>query len=273
MKAKSTRGKKDATQAKRKARLKQARKNTKAGKGRAIDVQSLDHLKQINHHAAGIDLGQQENFVCVPADSVPLGESAVRAFGVFTEEMDAMVEWLRVCQVTAVAMEATGHYWMVVYDKLEAAGLDVTLVEPSSVKSVDGRKSDVLDCQWLQKLHTYGLLSRSFRPDAQIRRLRTLVRHRSTLINSGGDYLRRTQKALVEMNLRLDVIVSDINSQTGLNILDAILNGQRNPKDGSRSERAIYRGIAVRGGAKSGGMAIYAEADGRVRSEDRKGVG
>jgi hypothetical protein len=116
------------------------------------------------------------------------------------------------------------------------------------------------------------LLSRSFRPDAQIRRLRTLVRHRSTLINSGGDYLRRTQKALVEMNLRLDVIVSDINSQTGLNILDAILNGQRNPKElvKLRDPRCRKSTVAEMEAGLSG---QYTEADGRVRSEDRKGVG
>ena len=233
MKAKSNRGKKrqpNATQAKRKARLKEARKNTPNRQGRVIDVEALDHLQQINLRAAGIDLGQEENFVCVPSASVPVGHSPVRAFGTFTQDMDAMVEWLQVCQVETVAMEATGNYWMVVYDKLEAAGMKVVLVEPGAVKSVDGRKSDVLDCQWLQKLHTYGLLSRSFRPEAALRRLRTLVRHRGTLVQTSGDELRRLQKALVEMNLRLDVVVSDVNGVTGMSILEAILEGERDPK-------------------------------------------
>lgn len=221
----------NSTAAKRQARLKQARKNSKAGKGRVIDVKSLDHLKQINLHAAGIDLSASENFVCVPADAVPPGDSPVRAFGVFSEEMDALVEWLRVCQVTSVAMEATGVYWMVLYDKIEAAGMEVVLVEPSTVKAVDGRKSDVLDCQWLQKLQTYGLLSRSFRPDAPVRRLRTLMRHRVNLVESGTDHLRRIEKSLVQMNLQLNLVVSDINGETGLRILDAILEGQRDPTE------------------------------------------
>ncbi len=231
MKTKPTRAKPPgptSTSAKRKLRLE---KVTKAGKGRVVDVTALDHMKQINFHAAGIDLGAAENFVCVPATSSALGESPVRAFGVFTEEMDALVEWLRVCQVTSVAMEATGIYWMVLYDKLEAAGMEVVLVEPGSVKSVDGRKSDVLDCQWLQKLHTYGLLSRSFRPDAPVRRLRTLTRHRAILVECGTDHLRRIEKALVQMNLQLNLVVSDINGETGLRILDAIVNGQRDPKE------------------------------------------
>lgn len=116
----------------------------------------------IHRHAAGIDVGSAENFVCVPTHAVKTGDATVRAFGVFSEQQDALVEWLKACQITTLAMEATGIYWMALYDKLEAAALEVVLVEPRSVKQVPGRKSDVLDCQWLQKLHTYGLLSGSF---------------------------------------------------------------------------------------------------------------
>ena len=113
---------------------------------------------QINLRAAGVDVGSSQNHVAVPAQTVKAGATTVRSFGVFTAELEATVEWLKECAITTVAMEATGIYWMALYDKLEAAGIDVVLVEPHSVKAVPGRKSDVLDCQWLMQLHTYGLL-------------------------------------------------------------------------------------------------------------------
>jgi transposase len=126
----------------------------------------LENLEQINLHAAGIDVGSAENFVCVPVRSVKAGQPTVRSFGVFSTQQDDLVEWLKECGVTSVAMEATGIYWMSLYDKLEAAGLEVLLVDPHSVRHVPGRKSAVLDCQWLQQLHTYGLLRGAFRPEA-----------------------------------------------------------------------------------------------------------
>ena len=128
-------------------------------------------------------------------------------------------------------MEATGIYWMALYDQLERQGLEVVRVEPRSVKQVPGRKSDVLDCQWLQKLHTYGLLSGSFRPDEAIRRLRTLTRHRLELVQDGARCLQHVEKALVQMNLQLHLVVSDIQGDTGMRILQAIINGQRDPKE------------------------------------------
>lgn len=191
----------------------------------------LEHLEQIHLHACGIDVGCAENFVCVPAESVKPGESNVRSFGVFTKEQDDLVEWLKDCGVITVAMEATGIYWMTLYDKLEAAGLEVLLVDPHSVRHVPGRKSDVLDCQWLQQLHMYGLLRGAFRPEAAVRRLRVLARHRADLVAEGGSDLQQAQKALVQMNLQLPLVVSDINGETGLRIIDAILAGERNPAE------------------------------------------
>jgi transposase len=187
----------------------------------------LDNLEQINIHAAGIDVGSAENFVCVPARSVKPGQATVRSFGVFSTQQDDLVEWLKECGVTSVAMEATGVYWMSLYDKLEADGLEVLLVDPHSVRHVPGRKSDVLDCQWLQQLHTYGLLRGAFRPAAAVRRLRVLSRHRADLVAEGGSHLQQAQKALVQMNVQLPLVVSDINGETGLRIIDAILEGER----------------------------------------------
>src|SRR5438309_37307 len=140
---------------------------------------SLDELTPIHRRAAGIDVGSAENYVAIPNEGLAPDESAVRVFGVFSAEQDALVEWLQKHQITTVAMEATGIYWLSLYDKLEAAGIEVYLVDPHTVKAVPGRKSDWLDCQWLQKLHTYGLLHRAFRPDPPIRRLRTLTRQRA----------------------------------------------------------------------------------------------
>lgn len=203
-----------------------SRAKRRRAKERAAAV--LDNLEQINLHAAGIDVGSAENFVCVPTRSVKQGQSAVRSFGVFSTQQDELVEWLKECGVTSVAMEATGIYWMSLYDKLEAAGLEVLLVDPHSVRHVPGRKSDVLDCQWLQQLHTYGLLRGAFRPEATVRRLRVLSRHRADLVAEGGSHLQQAQKALVQMNVQLPLVVSDINGETGLRIIDAILAGERN---------------------------------------------
>jgi transposase len=189
------------------------------------------NLPVINPHAAGIDIGSTEHYVCVPADAVSEGESPVRRFGAFTVQLDSLVEWLRACGVTTVAMESTGVYWIALFQKLEAAGLDVILVNAHHLKQVPGRKTDVKDCQWIQRLHSYGLLNASFRPAEAICRLRTLMRHRSNLIVDGGQQLQHVQAALQQMNIHLHHVVSDVNGDTGLRILDAILAGERNPKE------------------------------------------
>ncbi len=158
------------------------------------------------------------------------GESAVRAFGVFNADLDATVQCLKNYGITTVAMEATGIYWLALYDKIEAAGIEIVLVEPRSVKQVPGRKSDVLDCQWLQQLHTYGLLRGSFRPDEPIRRLRLLTRQRLGLVQAGGSCQQEMQKALIPMNLQLHLVVADVIGETGLRIIEAILQGERDPE-------------------------------------------
>jgi transposase len=194
-------------------------------------IKPAKQMPVVHPHAAGIDLGNTAHFVCVPADSVPAGQSPVRQFGVFNPQLDELVEWLKQCQVQTVAMESTGVMWIPVFQKLEAAGLEVILVNTKGLKHVPGRKSDVLDCQWIQQLHSYGMLSGSFRPADIICRLRTLTRQRDNLIASAGSEIQHMQKAMQEMGVHLHVVVSDVSGITGLAIIDAILQGQRDPKE------------------------------------------
>jgi len=185
------------------------------------------HLQQLNHYAAGIDVGSLSHFVAVPegADDQP-----VREFSAFTDDLERLAQWLISCNVTTVAMESTGIYWIPVFEILELHGLDVRLVNARHVKNVPGRKSDVLDCQWLQQLHTYGLLRGAFRPVDQVCTLRAYVRQRATLVRSASSYIQRMQKALSQMNLQLHNVVADITGATGMKIIKAILAGERNPK-------------------------------------------
>lgn len=184
----------------------------------------------INGHAAGIDVGSVEHFVCVPQDAVAQGQANVRSFGAFTACLSQLVEWLQACAVTTVAVESTGVYWIALAQKLEAAGIAVVLVNAKHLKYVPGRKSDVKDCQWLQQLHSYGLLSGSFRPTQDICHVRSLMRHRENLVDSCGQQTQHMQKALQQMNVHLHHAVSDLTGDTGLRILDAILAGERDPK-------------------------------------------
>jgi len=214
---------------KAKATARSTRSKNKPARGQAIAARALEGLSQVNLQAAGIDVGSAENYVCVPAHTVSEGEPTVRSFGVFTEDQDALVEWLSACRIETVAMEATGVYWISLYDKLEGAGMEVVLVDPHSVKAMPGRKSDVLDCQWLQQLQTYGLLRGAFRPDGPTRRLRTLTRQRADLVEGSAQQLHRMEKVLVQMNVQLGLVVSDIDGETGLRIIQAILEGQQDP--------------------------------------------
>jgi len=183
-------------------------------------------LERINPNAAGIDCGAEEHYVAVPADRDP---APVRAFKTFTAELHRLADWLTACGVTSVAMESTGVYWIPLYEILEARGLDVVLVNARHVKNVPGRKSDVMDCQWLQELHSVGLLRGSFRPTAAIAALRAYLRHRETLVQSAATHIHRMQKALVQMNLQLTVVLSDITGVTGLRIVRDIIAGQTDP--------------------------------------------
>ncbi len=201
---------------------------------RHANVQTMAPAKQmpmIHPHAAGVDVGATKHFVCVPEDAVPAGEKPVRQFSAFTADLDRLVEWLRVCGVTTVAMESTGVYWIPLYQKIETAGLEVVLVNARHLKHVPGRKTDVLDCQWLQRLHSYGLLQASFRPSDDICALRAYMRHRANLVADSGRQVQHMHKALDQMNIHLHHVVSDLDGDTGLRIIEAILGGQRDPKE------------------------------------------
>jgi transposase len=165
--------------------------------------------------------------VAVPEGS---SEQPVREFSTFTDDLQRMADWLLACGVTTVAMESTGIYWIPVFEILESKGLDVKLVNARHVKNVPGRKSDVLDCQWLQQLHTYGLLQGAFRPPEQVCALRAYVRQRMNLVRYASSHIQHMQKALAQMNLLLTNVVSDITGVTGMRIIKAIVDGERNPR-------------------------------------------
>lgn len=186
-------------------------------------------LPVINPHAAGIDIGASEHYVCVPADAVSGGQSPVRRFGAFTQDLDQLVEWLRSCGVTSAAMESTGVYWVALDEKLEAAGIRPVLVNARHLRQVPGRKTDVKDCQWIQQLHSYGLLNGSFRPGPEFCRLRTLLRYRANLVEQKTRQVQQMQSSLQQMNVLLHHVVSDLDGDTGFRIVDAILAGERNP--------------------------------------------
>jgi len=182
---------------------------------------------KMNPDAAGIDLGATVHYVAVPADRDP---QPVRHFGTLTEDLQALADWLGACEITTVAMEATGVYWIPLFQILEGRGFEVCLVNARHVKNVPGRKSDVQDCQWLQYLHSVGLLNASFRPPAAICAVRSLMRHRESLMRTSCDHLLRVQKALDQMNVQLHHAVTDITGVTGLAILDAIVAGERDAR-------------------------------------------
>jgi transposase len=192
-----------------------------------VDAKPVDPLSQIKPNAAGLDIGAQEIYVCVPADR---DEQSVRAFGTFTVDLNALADWLTRCDIDTVAMESTGVYWIPVYEILESRGFEVYLVNARHLKNVSGKKTDVLDCQWIQQLHTYGLLQRSFRPSEEICALRALVRQRENLVRYRSAHIQHMQKALQQMNVQLTQVVSDITGVTGMSIIRAIVNGERDPK-------------------------------------------
>ena len=184
-------------------------------------------LDRIMPNAAGIDCGASEHYVAVPPDR---DANPVRSFRTFTGDLRGLADWLITCRVTHVAMEATGVYWIPVFEILEARGVHVILVNARHVKNVPGRKSDVSDCEWLRDLHTLGLLRGSFRPSDAIVALRGYLRHRATLVESSSALNLRMQKALVQMNVLLRRVVSDITGVTGMRILRDIIAGQRDPQ-------------------------------------------
>ena len=194
------------------------------GKGRSLSLECIEP------NAAGIDVGATEIYVAVAPDRDP---EPVRHFQTFTGDLREMAAWLMQCGITTVAMESTGVYWIPPYEVLEETGIRVCLVNSQHVRHVPGRKSDVSDCQWLQYLHSVGLLRPSFRPDAAICALRSLSRHRSSLRESAAVHIQHMQKALTQMNLQIHHVLSDITGRSGMAIVEAIVEaivaGQRDP--------------------------------------------
>jgi len=186
-----------------------------------------DSMPVCRPNAAGIDISATGGIYI----GVPKGRAAetVRCFGNFTPQLIEAVEWLKECRIDTVAMESTGVYWVPLCQLLDAAGIEVFLVNARHVKNVTGRKTDVLDCQWLQFLHSVGLLRSSFRPPQAICALRSIARHRGSLLREGARHIHHIQKALDQMNLHLHHVIDDLTGCTGLAILEAILAGQRDP--------------------------------------------
>ena len=205
-------------------------------------------LPVMRPNAAGIDIGATEIFVAVPPDR---DAENVRSFPTFTQDLYALADWLKRCGIETVAMESTGVYWIPLFQILEERGFEVCLVNARHVKNVPGRRTDVSDCQWLQFLHSVGLLRASYRPEQDVCAVRSLLRHRESLVQMGATHVNHMQKALDQMNLQLHHVISDITGLTGLAIIDAILGGERNPftlaKTSSRphqSERRSDREVA-----------------------------
>lgn len=188
-------------------------------------IQSADlSLEVVHPDAAGVDIGNESHYVAVPPNR---DSQAVRRFGCTTAELKAMAHGLKQCRIQTIAMQSTGVYWIAVYDVLEAAGLDVYLVNARDTKNLPGRKSDVQESPWLMKLHTYGLLRNSFRPSQEIRTMRTYWRQRNDLVQAAASHIQRMQKVLTQMNIQLANVLSDISGGTGQAIIQAILAGQR----------------------------------------------
>jgi transposase len=198
---------------------KQKRKKTKSEASKPLHEPRPD--------AAGIDIGATEIWVAVGPDR---DQQPIRRFDAFTDDLKAIVQWLQECGIRTVAMESTGVYWIGLYQLLTDAKLDVYLVNARHVKNVPGRKTDVQDCQWLQYLHSVGLLRASFRPDQAICALRSIYRFRQTLITLSAQHIQHMHAALEQMNIKLQHVIDDLSGQTGQAIIEAILNGQRDPR-------------------------------------------
>jgi hypothetical protein len=174
-------------------------------------------LEIVNPYAAGIDVGSRSHYVAIGQS-----KEEVREFGVYAQDLKELTHWLQQNNLTTVAMESTGTYWQNLFSTLQEAGLKVILVNGKFTKNIHGKKTDVKDCQWLQKLHSIGLLTGSFLPDAVTEQLRTYCRHRTNLIDTAADTTRKMQKYLRLLHLRLDIVVRDITGQTGLCIIEAV---------------------------------------------------
>ena len=204
--------------------MKRRSKGASKKKGRRNRVAKF--LERVHLNAAGIDIGSASHWVAVPEDR---DDQPVREFRSFTPDLHALADWLDVCGIETIAMESTGVYWIPLFEILQERGFEVLLVNARHVKGVPGRKTDVTDCQWLQQLHTFGLLRGSFRPDAEITAIRTLVRHRGTLVQEAAAHIQRMQKTMTLMNLQLHNVLTDVTGVTGMAILRDIVAGHTDP--------------------------------------------
>src|ERR1039457_2626953 len=208
---------------------KSAEEKTEAGqgkRGRRRKGMCLEDRPLLEPNAGGIDIGAREIFVAVPPDR---DEHPVRVFSTFTEDLQQMAQWLVSCGITTVAMESTGVYWIPIYDVLEQSGVKPCLVNARGMKNVPGRRTDWHECQWLQFLHSVGLLRPAFRPESEVCAVRSLTRHRDDLVQMASQHIQHMHKALTQMNVQIHHVISDITGVTGLAIVDAILHGQRDP--------------------------------------------
>jgi len=203
-----------------------------------ITLHDLKSLPVLHLHAAGIDVGSAEHYVAVPAHRDP---QPVRRFGSFTADLHRLAQWLKACRIQTVAMQATGVYWIGLHQILQEYGLEVQVVNARHTKTLPGRKSDVQECQWLQTLHTFGLLNNSFRPPQQIQVLRSYLRQREVLVAAAATCVQHMQKALTEMNLQLTNVISDISGTTGMAILRAIVAGERDPHQLAALKHSLIR--------------------------------
>ncbi len=177
-------------------------------------------------HAAGIDVGASSHWVAVPRHAT---QEPIREFGAMTDDLNAMADWLLACGVDTVALESTGVYWIPVFEVLEQRGLKVWLVDARQMKYVPGRKSDVKDCQWLQKLMSLGFLRANWRPADEVCVVRAIVRQRQVLLQEQASWVQRMQKALVQMNIQLTEVLTDVMGMTGQAIIRDIVAGERDP--------------------------------------------
>ena len=232
-KAKPTRTSKEenaaATPASRVAAKGKKRKPERKAKqvhGRRRKRANIADRAVLEPNAAGIDIGAREMYVAVPADR---DEDPVRVFDTFTADLNQLADWLVACGVTTVAMESTGVYWIPLFEILEARGIRPCVVNARHMKNVPGRRTDWHECQWIQFLHSVGLLRAAFRPEADVCALRTVIRHHGELVQMAGKHVQHMHKALTQMNLQIQHVITDMTGCTGLAIIDAILNGERDP--------------------------------------------
>ena len=191
------------------------------------EVHPFSGMSRIHPHAAGVDIGAIEIVACVSGDE---NTQIVKAFGNYTVDLQALAGWMKKYEVKTVAMESTGVYWIPLFEELERQGFECLLISSRSLRRVAGRKSDITDAQWIQTLHSYGLLEGSFRPQGDLVALRTLLRHRSQLVEHRSPHIQHLQKALLQMNVQLSQAVTDVTGMTGLKIIRAILAGEREPQ-------------------------------------------